>query len=420
MTIGVFGLVARALDGWNEVFAVLARHRLRVFLTALSVAWGVFMFVVLTAAGVGMRNGVEFDFRDEATNSLFIRPGKTSIPFGGMAAGRQIPLKNRDLEELRRVVPALEYASGRFFVWEEPVRRGAKTASFEIRGSHPEHQYIERTEIVQGRYLNELDEASRRKVAVLGPRAISALYEPGETVVGSSIEVGGVTYRVVGVYDDAGGPNELRKIYIPMSTAQLVYHGSERIDQLLFTIKDATIEQSERIQTVVREMLADNHHFSPGDMRAVSISNNIVQFERLSRMFDMIQGFVWLVGIGAVLAGIISVSNIMLISVKERTVEIGIRKALGASPRAILSMVLSEGLVITIVSGYLGLLAAAGLVAALNRYVPENEYLRSPRVDFQVAVVATILLAACGVIAGFGPAWRAANVRPIVAMRKEV
>lgn len=416
----VIGVLARTIDGWNEVFAVLGRHRVRVVLTALSVAWGVFMFVLLTAAGVGLRNGVEYDFRDEATNSLYVRSGKTSIPYAGMSAGRQIPLNNQDFEQLRTSLPDVEYSSGRYFVWEQPVRRGSKKASFEIRGSHPEHAHIERTEIVEGRYINELDETLRRKVAVLGPRAISALYEPGERVIGSTIEVRGVTYRVVGVYDDSGAPAELRKVYIPVSTAQLVYHGAERMHQLLFTIKNATIEQSESIQSMIREMLSQNHRFSPSDMRAVAVTNNIVQFARLVRMFDMIQGFVWLVGIGTMFAGIISVSNIMLISVKERTMEIGIRKALGATPRAILSMVLSEGLVLTLVSGYLGLLAAAGVVAALNHYVPDNEYLRSPRVDFNVGVAATALLAICGIIAGLGPAWRAANVRPIVAMRKEV
>ena len=328
-------------------------------------------------------------------------------------------MNTRDLDAVARSVPGVEYISGRFYIWgNHPISRGSETALFELRSCHPDHLHIERTRMLAGRFLNQLDIERRRKVAVISPEIVDALYEPGEQVIGTQIAVRGIMHRVVGLYEDDGGEGELRKVYVPITTAQLMYNGDDDIHQLMFTVGNASVEESKRMERAAVELLAQRHAFDSDDPRALFLNNNLERFARVVRMFDFIEAFVWLVGIGTVFAGMISVSNIMLISVKERTLEIGIRKALGATPRAILTMILWEGLLITLVSGYVGLVAGAAVVEAVNVYVPDNDYLRSPAVDFRAALGATALLVVCGVVSGLGPALRAASVKPIVAMRE--
>jgi putative ABC transport system permease protein len=404
-------------DGLREVLDVLGRNKLRTALTALSVAWGIFMLVLLLAAGNGLRHGVEYDFRDDAQNSIWIRQGKTSLPFRGQGPGRPVSFDDTDLEALERDVPGIEYLSGRFYVRGVlPVSRGGRSATFDVRGCHPDHQYMEKTIILAGRFIDDLDVSGRRKVAVIGPSVKEALFGKADPL-GEVINVRGVNYTVVGVFEDQGGQGELRRIYIPISTAQLVYHGANRVHQIMFTTGAASLAESESMAKRSREILSERHDISPLDRRALQISNNLVQFRKLMDIFDMIRSFVWLVGIGTLIAGIVGVSNIMIISVQERTLEIGIRKALGATPWSIIRMVLGEALLITSAAGYAGLTAGVACVELLRHYMPPNEYLRNPTVDVRVGVVATLLLIVTGALAGFLPARHAAQVRPVVAMR---
>lgn len=404
-------------DGLREVLEVLGRNKLRTGLTALSVAWGIFMLVLLLAAGNGLRHGVEYDFRDDAQNSIWIRQGKTSLPFRGQGPGRPVNFDDGDLEALRREVAGIEYMSGRFYVRGAlPVSRGARSATFDVRGCHPEHQYLEKTIILAGRFIDELDISGRRKVAVIGPSVKDALFGKADPL-GEVINVRGVNYTVVGVFEDQGGQGELRRIYIPISTAQLVYHGQSRVHHIMFTTGAASLAESEDMAKSSREVLAERHDVDPLDRRAILISNNLVQFRKLMDIFDMIRSFVWVVGIGTLIAGIVGVSNIMIISVQERTLEIGIRKALGATPGSIIRMVLGEALLLTSAAGYAGLTAGVAVVELLRHYLPPNEYIRNPTVDVRVGVVATLLLIITGALAGFLPARHAARVRPVVAMR---
>jgi len=408
-----------SLDTWQEIFSVLRRNKLRTLLTALSVAWGIFMLVLLLGAGIGLRRGVEHDFRDDATNSLWLRDGKTSLPYAGRPPGRQIRFTNGDVEAIRREIPGVEYLTGRFYLWGEfSVSHGDKSGSFDLRGCHPDHLYLEKTILLEGRFINQLDIEQLRKVAVIGPEVRDALFGDQEPI-GRYIDIRGVNYKVVGLYDDEGSEGELSKIYIPISTAQLVYHGHDRVHRIMFTLGDATPEQSEAISDLTRQLLARRHEFDPQDRRAVSITNNLVQFQKMSDIFEWIRRFVWIVGVGTIFAGIVGVSNIMLVSVKERTLEIGIRKAVGATPWSIVTLVLQEALLITSVAGYAGLVGGAAVVELINRYMPENDYLRQPEVDFDAALTATLLLIVSGAIAGLIPAIRAARVKPVVAMRAE-
>ncbi|MEY4546679.1 MAG: hypothetical protein RL685_2874 [Pseudomonadota bacterium] len=406
-----------SFDTWQEVYEVLRRNKLRAALTATSVAWGIFLLVVLIAAGNGLRSAVEWSFRDDATNSVSLRRGRTSLPHEGRGPGRSINFKNADVDALRRDLPGLEYLSGRFFLsGSVPVSRAGNTAAFEVRGCHPDHQYLERTIVQAGRFINDLDVSDRRKVAVIGSTVERVLFG-SEDPLGQMINVRGVNYEVVGVFEDVGGEGELRLIYVPLSTAQLVYHGGNEVHQILFTTGAASVAESEAMIRSTRQILAARHHFDPADRRAVQVSNNLLRFRKLMDIFDWVQTFVWIVGVGTLFAGIVGVSNIMIISVQERTLEIGIRKALGATPGAIVGMVLLEALLLTSLAGYVGLVGGVSLVEALRRHLPPNDYLRNPTVDVRVALLATSLLVAAGVLAGLLPALAAARVRPVVAMR---
>lgn len=408
-----------SVDALREVFDVLSRNKLRTTLTGLSVGWGIFVLVLLLAAGNGLRHGVEYDFRDDATNSIWIRRGKSSQPYQGHAPGRPVNFDDGDLEALRREVPGIEYLTGRYYVRGAlTVSRGAQGATFDVRGCHPDHQHLERTIMTSGRFINELDLRERRKVAVIGPTVQAALFGR-EDPLGEPINIRGVNYTVVGVFEDQGGEGELRRIYIPISTAQLVYHGGDRLHQIMFTTGTASLRESEQMAQRSREVLAERHIVSPSDRRAIQISNNLVQFRKLMDIFDWIRSFVWLVGLGTLFAGIVGVSNIMIISVQERTRELGIRKAIGATPASIIRMILTEALLLTAAAGYAGLIAGFACVELARVYLPDNDYIRNPDVDVRVGLVATLLLVVAGALAGVLPALHAARVRPVVAMRAE-
>jgi putative ABC transport system permease protein len=402
-----------------ELWDVLSRNALRTILTGLSVAWGMFMLVVLLGAGKGLENGAAWEFRDDAQNSIWIGGGKTSLPHAGRGPGRPVLFKNSDFEELPRKVPGIEHLTGRYWLWGEfSVSYGAKRSSFNILGVHPEHRFLEKTLMTRGRYLNDSDLADRRKVAVVGSKVTEILFGSRDPV-GEYVNIRGLAYKVVGEFADVGGENELRKIYVPISTAQLVYNQPDVVHALNFTVGDASLQQSQVMAEQARRMLAENHRFSADDRRALRISNNLEQFQRLTGVFRWIRVFVWVVGIGTLLAGIIGISNIMLISVAERTREIGVRKALGATPGSIIRMVLAEALLLTGVSGYAGLVAGVGVVELAAGRFPDAPFFREPSVSLSLALSATALVVAAGALAGFFPAYRAARVNPIAALRHE-
>lgn len=405
------------MDAWHEMVDFLLRHKLRTALTALSVAWGIFMLVLLLAAGNGLQNGVRHDFRDDAQNSIWIGASRTSLPYKGNPPGRPVKFANDDLEALQRKMPQIEHLTGRFYLWGDFfVSYKGKTARFDIRGCHPDHLYIEKTILVSGRFINHTDLERKRKVAIIGIDVQRELFADQEPL-GAFINIRGVQYRVVGTYRDDGAQSELSKIYVPITTAQLVYSEPERVHHMMFTIGTSTVEQSQAMVEQSRAVLAQRHHFDPKDTRALSINNNLERFEKLNQVFEWIRVFVWAVGVGTIFAGMVSVSNIMLISVRERTVEVGVRKALGATPLSVIWMVLQEALFITSIAGYMGLLAGAMTIAAVNRYMPPNDYLRDPALSFSTALIATVLVVLAGAMAGLVPAVHAARVKPIVAMR---
>lgn len=394
----------------------MRRHKTRTILTGLMVSWGIFILIILLGAGTGMHRGVTYQFRDDALNSIFVRSGKTSLPWKGHDVGRPIEFDNADFEAIRDDIEGVEYTTGRYMLWQATIRRGDKTANYRVRATHPEHVHLERTIIVEGRYINDIDIRERRKVAVIGVDAKRFLFGD-EPALGQHIVIGNIAYKVVGISTDEGDEGELERVFIPVSTAQAAYGGGDRLHMIMFTMGDASVAQSRAIEQKVRQMLAQNHHFDPADPRAMRMRNSLERFEDINQLLRAIKLFVWLIGIGTIMAGVIGVSNIMLIAVKERTREFGIRKALGAPPSSIIGGVVLEAIVLTAAAGYLGLLA--GIAVLDLNLLPEHDYLRDPDVDVTTVLIAMAVIVFFGTLAGYFPARRAAKVNPVVALRDE-
>jgi putative ABC transport system permease protein len=413
-----------SIDRWQEVLSTLGRAKLRSALTAFAVGWGIFMLVVLLGMGRGLRAGAEKQFADDATNSVWIWAGSTSQPWQGMPVGRRIQFTNADYDTLRKV-GGVEHITGRFFPGsngrpfggDRMARVGARTQSYDVRAVHPDHLYLEKTTVLSGRYVNEADILEKRKVAVIG-WPVAEFFWRTRDVVGKTIEIGGVSFEVVGVFDDKGGDDgEQKMIYVPVTTAQLAWNGADRLNALLFTVGDLSVAETKELLEDVKGTLAERLRFNPSDPQALRVRNNLEQYESFAQIFWIMEIFVAAMGIATLIAGVIGVANIMLITVKERTKEIGIRKALGASPRSIVGTILQESVFLTASAGYLGLVAGVGFLTAIAALMPANDFFGEPQIDFKVALYANVILVVAGAIAGFFPAYAAARISPVEAMR---
>ena len=316
----------------------------------------------------------------------------------------------------------VEYITSRFNIRENTVvTYKDEFATFDIRCTHPDHRYVENTIMLNGRFLNDNDVKEYRKVAVLGTLVVDQLFQE-EDPMGKYVLINGIGFRVVGVFEDEGGEHEQRKIYVPISTAQRAFNGKDRINRIIFTTKNQDADKSLLTESAVHQMLADKHLFALDDERAVSIRNNMERFKEFTGLFLYIEIFVWFVGILTIVAGIVGVANIMTISVRERTKEIGIRKAIGATPFSIVSLIMQEAVLITLFSGYFGLILGVGLLELLGYGVKEFNielgFFRDPGVDFNTAMAATIILVVAGSLAGMIPSVKAARINPIVAIRE--
>lgn len=413
-------------DKWSEIIDTLFRHKLRTSLTALGVGWGIFMLVLLLGAGKGLQNGVEHNFRDDAVNSLWLYGGQTSIAYKGMPVGRQIQFKNEDYDALEKI-DGVEYKTGRFYLSGDfVILYGKKSSSYSTRCVHPDHKYLENTQMDIGRFINQTDLDQKRKVAVIGKLVAEELFEEYENnpnfPIGKWIILSDVPFQVVGIFSDNGSEREMQNVYLPITTAQLSFNGKNKINQLMMTVGDASVAESNKIAKDIQNNFASRHKFSPDDDRAVRVRNNVEEFEKFQSLFLFIRGFVWTVSLMTILAGIIGVSNIMLIIVKERTKEIGVRKALGATPYSIVSLIVSEAIVITSVAGFFGLTLGVASIMVIKLLVGESgedSFFRNPEVDLYVVLIAIGLLVISGALAGFFPAYKAAKIAPIVALRAD-
>jgi putative ABC transport system permease protein len=407
------------MDRWLEIFSTIRQNKLRTALTAFSVGWGIFMLILLLGAGKGLENGFQYRFRDDAINSIWISPGQTSFAYGGLQAGRKIQFTIGDYDAIKSKIDGVEHITARFPIkGSQVVNYKAKSALYEIRPVHPEHRYLEKTIVSQGRFINNLDIKYYRKVAIISDVIQTKLFET-DNAIGKYIEIGGIAFRVVGIYKDEGGENEMNVVYLPISTAEKVFNGQNKVGKIMFTIGNADIEESKQIAEQTLGLLSKRLNFSKDDPRAVYVRNSVEDFERVSSVLSAINIFIWIVGIGTIVAGIVGVSNIMLIVVKERTKEIGIKKALGATPWNIVSQILQEAIFITGMAGYIGLISGIGILELLSEFIPQTEMFANPEVDLRIAISATLLLIIAGSLAGLIPALRAAGINPVEALRDE-
>ncbi len=415
------------IDKWKEIYATVSKHKLRTALTAFGVFWGIFMLIVLLGSGKGFENGVKQSI-DISPNSVFMWSQRTSEPYMGLKAGRFIRFKNEDVAAIRENVPELGVLCPRNVLEGTfTVTRGMKSAAtFQIFGDYPDWARLKKMDILKGRFINQTDISERRKVCVVGEEVVSVLFKPDEEPMGQYISIKGIYFKIVGIQRGLGTRGEdvrqdRNTIYMPQTAMQQAYSQGNAVFWFGMLpkpgIASAVIEQK------AKEILMQRHKVAPNDLKAIGSANVEEEFNRINGLFIGIAGFSWLVSLGTIIAGIIGVSNIMLIVVRERTKEIGIRKALGATPWNIVSLILQESVVITAVAGYIGLMAGIGLIEGLNyalkKFEAEGEFFANPEVNTTVAISALILLIISGAIAGIIPAAKAAAVRPVVALRDE-
>ena len=407
------------IDRWEEILSTIKKNKLRTFLTGFSVAWGIFMLIILLGSGQGLENGVHDQFESSAVNTLWVWGGETSMPYKGLKPGRDISFENKDYQNIKDRIQGIGLIAGRTHVWgDNTVSYNNEYGNFDIRSVHSDYGAIEKIDVLEGRYINPMDIKRILKVATIGIAVRDALFKE-DPALGSYINIKGVPFKVVGIFeDDDGRQDNQRVVYIPITTAQKVFMDRARARTIAVTVASSDVAESKRMEDDIRSNLATRLKFDKEDERAMFIWNGVEEYKKFNDLFAAIRWFVWVIGIGTIIAGIVGVSNIMMITVKERTKEIGIRKSLGATPNSIIRLIMMEAVFITGMAGYVGLIAGIGLLELISPHI-QTEFFRNPEANLQVAISATIVLILAGMIAGFIPARKAAAIKPVVALRDE-
>ncbi|NHF58351.1 FtsX-like permease family protein [Flavobacteriaceae bacterium TP-CH-4] len=412
------------IERWQEIFDTIRKNKLRTFLTGLSVASGIFILVILLGFGQGMQNGIAQEFQRDASNMIGVYTQVTTKEYKGLNPGRVIQLRDENYEFVEKLhADKLEYKSPMYRVFDASITYGKESGAYSIWGTSPHFQQLENAFMSYGRFLNYKDSQEKAKVVVISNKIHRELMNGIENPIGEHIEISGLSFQIVGVYGDVGGEREEEKIYMPVSTAQGVYNGADRLNMMYFTLKPAeTFEQSlaesTRFTEELKTYLKQVHTVAPDDLSAINTFNTLEEVKRFYNLTGGIRFFFWFVGICTIVAGIVGVSNVMLIIVKERTKEIGIRKALGAKPISVIGLILHEAIFVTAVFGFGGLIFSMGLLEIFGPMV-EVDYVVNPSIDFRVALITVFLLILAGALAGFFPAYRAAKIKPIIALRDE-
>jgi putative ABC transport system permease protein len=413
------------LDNWQEIFATIKKNRLRTFLTSLGVGWGIFMLVIMLGAGNGLKNGVMQDFNGTATNSFFMWAQKTTKAYKGMKPGRNFNFNNADIVALQQIKELAVVSPQNQLGGHDAgnnVIRGLKVGNFEVGAVYPNIKEIQEIKIVQGRFLNENDMREKRKVCVIGSHVKEILFKEAENPIGDYIQINGVYFKVIGLTIPSGNGNEARqqadKIQIPFSTFQNAFNYGDNVGW--FAIMSAKNIPAKIAEQKVMVIMKERHKISPDDELAMGHWNMEVQYNKMNGLFTGINALIWFVGIGTLIAGVIGISNIMLIVVKERTKEIGVKRALGATPSSVVGQIIMESVFLTLVAGYFGLILGVLLLEGINSILGTSvPMFQNPTVDLFVALVSLSVLVVSGGIAGLIPARRAVSVHPVEALRAE-
>ncbi|MEX0290871.1 MAG: ABC transporter permease [Flavobacteriaceae bacterium] len=411
------------IERWQEIFDTIRKNKLRTFLTGLSVASGIFILVILLGFGQGMRNGIEYEFEQDATTSVWVWPGVTSKEFKGLNPGRRIQLTNDNYETAASLFgDVIENKSPRNFVRDITVNYGKEALVYSVQGVSSQFQFIENVAMSAGRFINYQDEVSTGKVVVIGNKIKREVFTDVDTPVGEFITISDIPFKVIGVFGEREDREEER-IYMPITTAQRVFNGGDRINHMSYTLPavenfDEAVAQSVAFKNGLKAYVQQAHTIAPDDTSGVEVWSAMEEAKRYYSLTGNIKFFFWFVGVCTIIAGVVGVSNIMLIVVKERTREIGIRKALGAKPWSIVGMILHESIFVTAISGFGGLIFSMGLLELVGPHV-EVDYIVNPSVNFTVALTTVFVLIFAGTLAGFFPAWRASRIHAIEALRDE-
>jgi putative ABC transport system permease protein len=418
------------IDQFQEIYDTLKKNKLRTALTGLSVSWGIFILIVLLGAGNGLKNGVMQNFSSRAINRINLWSGTTSIPHNGLKSERRLQFTESEVDLIKNEVEESRLITARTNT-TQTISYGAEYGSYQIRGVMPNYFNIEKLIIPpdEGRFINQLDIRENNKVIVLDQKISEVLFR-NESPLGKEVKVGQIMFKVVGINtkkEQWGGSNA----YIPFSTAQIIFNPSRKFNQITFTVDGlVTKEENDRFNESLRTLMGHRLNFDPADQQALWINNAQSEYVETMKIFGGITLFVTIIGILTLIAGIVGVSNIMLVSVKERTREIGIRKAIGATPMAILKTIILESIFITTLFGYIGMMMGIGLTELVNFFMvqaangqpatdePQMSIFTNPTVDLGYALFATVILIIAGVIAGYLPARKAVRVQPIEAMRQ--
>ena len=411
------------IDPKREILDTLTRNKSRSFLTGFGVFWGVFMLVVLIGGGKGLKEMLNSNFEGFATNTGMIWSQRTTKAYKGFRKGRQWQMVYQDVDRLRQQVPELEVVTPVLFSNGGTAYYDDKKTTIAVNGTMPEYAKVNSPKIYFGRYLNDMDIAQHRKVCVIGKKTYKDLFTNGEDPCGKSIRIDSVYYQIVGVdYNVSGevnfGAEEGTTVILPLTLMQQTYNRGNTIDMIAVTGRPGVVMS--QLSDRIRQTVAKAHLVDPTDETAVTVFNTEILFQLLDNLFRGVNFLIWLVGLGTLLAGAIGVSNIMMVTVRERTTEIGIRRAIGATPRTILSQIVMESIILTSVAGMSGILVGVAILEMLEKGNTEDGIVTAHfQIDFWTAILAVTVISIMGILAGLAPAWRAMSIKPVDAMRDE-
>ena len=406
------------IDLWREIFQSINKNRTRSLLSGFTVAFAILLFTILFGLANGLNNTFSKAFVDDAANAVYIRSGRTTKANKGLQAGRRIQFKNQDYDYIKSDFdPSIEFITSRVYRNVLANYKNEKN-SYPVRAVHPDNKYVEKTKVTRGRYINQRDMKMANKVIIIGDLVREDLFL-SEDPIGKYLNLSGIMYKVVGTYIDDGGDDEERLIHMPLSTAQQLYGNNDYVDQINLTYNPQyNYDQAIDFSVALEKKLKERFTVAKNDQRAIRVFNMAMQNKGINQMTSVLGILILIIGMGTLIAGVVGISNIMIFIVKERTKEIGIRKALGASPKAIIAIILVESVVVTTIAGYVGLLVGVGVLEWAGPSL-KSYFITDPSVSRSLVIAATITLIAAGTIAGYIPAKKASKIKPIVALRDD-